>query len=344
MAQRELGELRLQVNDPAGASLAVDGELISTANNVRRSFKTDPDGSATVRDLPRGTYRMSLSHQGFAPDIRVFEIRSEVPLSLTVTLTVSSVETQIQVVDSDKLVDPSQAVALSTINPQMMQEQMVSQPGRGLLDLVDSLPGWLFEANGTLHPRGSEYQVQFIVDGLPLTDNRSPAFAAPFDLPSSPESSGALRVRTAGYPAEYGRKLGGVVEITSPKDAPSGLHGQVSFDGGSFSSQAGTIDLSSRRRANQFTFSGSGFHSDRYLDPPVLANYTNDGLSGSVAVAYERDFSAQDRLRFSLNHNAVSFLVPTNCCNSSPVSGRAEQIRRQPALRITSDSFRALSC
>ncbi len=43
-------------------------------------------------------------------------------------------------------------------------------------DLVNSQPGWLYEGNAVLHPRGSEYQTQFVVDGIPLTDNRSPGF------------------------------------------------------------------------------------------------------------------------------------------------------------------------
>ena len=70
-----------------------------------------------------------------------------------------------------------------------------------------------------------------MVDGLPLTENRSPAFAPPFES-SDAES---MRVMTADFPAEYGRKLGGVVEITSPKNAPVGLHGEFDAEGGSFS-------------------------------------------------------------------------------------------------------------
>src|SRR5439155_523521 len=84
-------------------------------------------------------------------------------------------------------------------------------PARELLDLVSEQPGWLYEANGVLHPRGSEYDVQFVVDGLPLTQNRSPAFAPSLDA-GDVES---LRVLTASFPAEYGRKLGGVVEVTT---------------------------------------------------------------------------------------------------------------------------------
>ena len=40
---------------------------------------------------------------------------------------------------------------------------------------MNSQPGWLYEGNAVLHPRGSEYQTQLVVDGIPLTDNRSPS-------------------------------------------------------------------------------------------------------------------------------------------------------------------------
>jgi len=82
---------------------------------------------------------------------------------------------------------------------------MTALPGRSLPDLVNTQPGWLLEANGILHPRGSEYQTQYGVDGLPLTDNRSPTFAPEVEA----DDVRSMNILTSGYPAEYGRKLGG---------------------------------------------------------------------------------------------------------------------------------------
>ena len=305
-AQREYGELHLEVQDQQGAPVAANGELISEANQVRRSFSADSDGRATAQDLPFGLYRLSITHAGFGPEARTIEIRSEVPLNLEVTLGLASVATQVQVTAAETLVDPNRTTTVNTLGSQLIHEEVPAQAGRGLLDLVDSLPGWLFEANGSLHPRESEYQVQFVVDGLPLTENRSPAFAAPFQA----EESDSVRVRTAGYPAEYGRKLGGVVEITTPKDAPPGLHGQAALGGGSFGSADGDIDLSYSRGRNYLSANGGGFQSNRYLDPPVLGNYTNSGSSGSFSGSYARELSDQDRLRITIAHDVVNFLVP----------------------------------
>jgi hypothetical protein len=305
-AQRVRGELRLDVRDPLGAALSPGAELISDANQLHRSFQVNPDGHYVAQDLPFGVYRLTLSSKGFAPWTDLVEIRSEVPVRLSVTLGVAPVTTRVEVNDSDTLVDPYRTGTQFSIGRQSLSETASAQPGRNLSDLVDELPGWLYESNGVLHPRGSEYDVQYIVDGQPLTQNRSPAFAPSFDA-SDVE---VMRVLTANYRAEYGRKLGGIVEVTTEKDVPSGLHGRFGADGGSFSTVEGSAAVSYVWAKNRFSVSGDGFHTDRYLDPPVLENFTNRGNAAGYSFSYERDFSERDRLRVTVTHREVRFLVP----------------------------------
>src|SRR5437762_12542038 len=192
-AQRVRGELRLEVHDPHGAAVSPAGELVSEANGVRRAFVAGPEGRYVAQDLPFGVYRLSLHAEGFAPWSNLVEIRSEVPVRVTVTLGVAPVTTQVQVNDSATLVDPYATGSLYSIGRQAIEEDDGAEPGRELLGLVAEQPGWVYEANGVLHPRGSEYDVQFVVDGLPLTQNRSPAFAPSFDAGRSEEHTSELQ-------------------------------------------------------------------------------------------------------------------------------------------------------
>jgi hypothetical protein len=305
-AQRVRGELHIEVRDSQGASLAAEAELLSQANQVHRTFQIALDGRYTAQDLPFGIYRLTVRAEGFAPWTNLVELRSEVPLRVPIALGVAPVATKIQVTDSATLVDPSRTGSIYSVGRQTIDQEMAAQPGRNLSDLVNQQPGWLYEANGVLHPRGSEYDVQYIFDGLPLTQNRSPAFAPEFDS----DDVDSMRVLTATFPAEYGRKLGGVIEVTTVKDRPDGLHGQLDVNGGSFSSESGSAAVFYTAGANRLAVSGNGFHTDRYLDPPVLTNFTNRGNAGGFSVSYEREFSGSDRLRVAIIHNAVRFLVP----------------------------------
>jgi hypothetical protein len=305
-AQRDRGELQIEVRDPQGAALRASGEIISEGNQVRLSFETGDDGRYAAQDLAFGVYHVSVLRSGFVPAAQLVEIRSIVPQHVSLTLGLKPVETQVQVSETDTLLDPSRTNTVYTIGSQIVDEQLPAQPGRGVLDVVDAQPGWVYEANGVLHPRGSEYDVQFVVDGLPITENRSPAFAPPMES-SEVES---MRVMTAGFPAEYGRKLGGVVEVSSPKNNPKGLHGEFEAEGGSFASAGGSGALYYSTAANRFSITGNGFHSDRYLDPPVLQSFTNTGNAGGFSASYERDLKNGDRFFLTFAHNLVHFEVP----------------------------------
>src|SRR5580693_1617267 len=103
-AQHVRGELRLEVRDPQGAALSPAAELISDANQLRRSFQVNPDGHYVAQDLPFGVYRLTLNSKGFAQWTDLVEIRSEVPVRLSVTLGVATVTTRVEVSDSATLV------------------------------------------------------------------------------------------------------------------------------------------------------------------------------------------------------------------------------------------------
>ena len=136
---------------------------------------------------------------------------------------------------SDTLIDPQSVGSVNQIGSETIEDRVTSLPGRSLQDLVNSQPGWLYEGNGVLHPRGSEYQTQFVLDGIPLTDNRSPGYGPEIEA----DSLQSMSVYTAGIPAEYGRKMGGVVEVNTARDTRQGLHGEVVLSGGSFDTAGG---------------------------------------------------------------------------------------------------------
>src|SRR5262249_14570598 len=73
---------------------------------------------------------------------------------------------------------------------------------------------------------------------------------------------------------------------------------------------AGSAGISYATGKNHFSISGDGFHTERYLDPPVLANFSNRANAGGFSVSYERAFSDSDRLRASVAHHTVRSLVP----------------------------------
>ena len=304
--QREHGEMRLRILDPKGGPLQGAIELTSTIGQFQRNLLTDREGHCTVREIPFGVYHLRVSHQGFANAEQLIEVRSEVALTISVTLGLARVESQIKVTDSDTLLDSNRAGLAYFVGSPTLNQRIPAQLGRSITDAVDDEPGWLYEANSVLHPRGSEYDVQFVVNGLPLTENRSPAFAPPLES----DDVESMRVMTAGFPAEYGRKLGGVVDVTTAENLPRGLHLTAGVEGGSFATLAGDAEMGYSKGKNQFLLTGDGGFTDRYLDPPVIANYTNQGSTNGLKAVYSRELTDRDHLRLSFRQDTARNSLP----------------------------------
>ena len=304
--QSNRGELRLKVTDPSGLAIRSTVSIVSDANQYRNTLMTNDQGSLFVQRLPFGIYRLEVSRSGFAAVSESIEIRSSIPEEHAIQLKLLSVNQSVNVNSTTTLIDPDQAGAVGQIGLGTIQDRLGSIPGRSLQDLVNSQPGWLYEGNAVLHPRGSEYQTQFVIDGIPLTDNRSPSFGPEVEA----DDVESMSIYTAGIPAEYGRKMGGVIEVNTLQDSQAGLHGQVVLSGGSFDTAAAFAKGQYTWGKNTLGVSASGDMTDHYLNPVVPENFTNSGTAGDFSVHYQRDFTSKDRLSLIVRHELSRYELP----------------------------------
>jgi hypothetical protein len=305
-AQSTTGELHLTVADPTGSGLKSTVELVSQGNDYHQSLTTDDQGNLDAKRLPYGIYRVQIAVHGFAPVSEPVEIRSALPVDRTIRLKVASVSESVNVNASGTLVDPYRAGSVNEMGLETIENRLTALPGRSMQDLVNSEPGWLYEGNAVLHPRGSEYQTQFVVDGIPLTDNRSPSFGPEIEA----DDVESLKIYTAGIPAEYGRKMGGVVEVNTLKSADPGLHGQLTLFGGSYDTGGINTQDQYTWKGNTLGVSASGNMTEHYLNPVVPENYTNNGTTGSFSANYERDLTQKDRLTLIVTHELARYAIP----------------------------------
>jgi hypothetical protein len=324
--QSNSGELRLKVVDPSGLGVKASVQVVSEANQYRNTLTTSGQGELDVPRLPFGIYQIAISQPGFAPMSESVQIVSSLPLEYTVHLKLSSVTQSMNVSAANTLIDPDQAGSVNQVGSDSIQNRLTSIPGRSLQDLVNSQPGWLYEGNAVLHPRGSEYQTQFVVDGIPLTDNRSPSFGPEIEA----DDVQSMTIYTAGIPAEYGRKMGGVVELNTLQDTTTGFHGEAVLLGGSYDTAGAFFRGQYVWGNNTLGVSASGDGTAHYLNPVVAENYTNRGTVGDFSTSYERDFTQNDRLTMSVRHELSRYELPN------------EDIQESAGQLQTADNFETM--
>ena len=314
LAQSNAGELRVRVTGPDGLPIKASVELSSDATQFHRSFSTDDSGDLVARNLPFGRYRLRVQRESFSAFDGIIEIHSALPTEYVVKLNIAALSTAVNVTAETTLLDPERTTTINHLDSRAITDRAASLPGRSLPDLINSQPGWLCEGNAVLHPRGSEYQTQFVVDGIPLTDNRSPSFGSEIEA----EDVDSITIYTGGIPAEYGRKMGGVIEVDRVRDSQSGLHGQFVLSGGSFDTGGAFASAQDSWGSNTLGAGASGNMTARYLNPVVPENYTNRGTTADFSLSYERNIGAKDRLTLSVRHELARYEIPNEVLQQFP--------------------------
>lgn len=304
-SQTNRGSLRVSIIDPSGAAVRARVELTAKANGYHQAVESDSTGRVFIPLIPYGVYQVRIAQSGFAPFREDLEIRSELPLEQRVQLAIDTVHSEVTVKESHSLIDLNNPSSAVEIGAKQVEQRLSSLPGRSVQDLVVSQPGWLYEGNAVLHPRGSEYQTQFILDGIPLMDNRSPGFGPEIEA----DDLESMSIYTAGFPAEYGRRMGGAVEVNTRRQTDPGLHGALVLSGGSYATLSGYGHLQQTRSKDALAVSASGAETSHFLNPVVPENYTNTGNLGSFATSYERDLNERKRLSFSGRRELSRFLI-----------------------------------
>jgi Carboxypeptidase regulatory-like domain len=306
LGQSRTGELHLKVTDPSGAGVKTTVQIVSEANQYRRTLTTDNQGALTLQRLPYGIYELQIRHSGFADLSESIEIHSSIPSDRTMQLKLGPVSQSVSVTAENTLINPDQAGYVNQVGSATIQDRTASLPGRSLQDLVSSQPGWFYEGNAVLHPREAEYQTQLVVDGIPLTDNRSPGHGPVIEA----DDIQSLAVYTAGFPAEYGRKMGGIVEVNTRQDAQPGFRGQSVLSGGSFGSAGAFAQGQYVWGNNTLGASASGDTTGHYLNPVVAQNLNNTATIGDFSGDYQRNLTPNDRLSLIVRHEFSRYGIP----------------------------------
>jgi hypothetical protein len=265
-AQMMEGELRLTFRDPQGNAVPARVELDSRNPPFHAAAQANSAGVARLGRLPLGVYRLTVAQPGLRTYEETVEVRSAVPQARTITLQLEVVATTLTVTQPVPLLDRSQPALLMQQGQNELDETLGTTLGRSTIDVVTTLPGWLLEANAVLHPRGSEYDTQYVIDGMPLYDNRSIGFAPPFEN----QEFSAVSVLTAGIPAEYGRRLGGVIALDTRRRDTLGSTSDLQFQSGSYGTNSGALLAALPDHANRRVV-GAEYGHDGPLPRPAVA-------------------------------------------------------------------------
>lgn len=230
-AQVNTVNLSGQVTDPQ--SLAVKGAHITLrniANAAERSTVSDANGHYEIIGVPPGTYSLRIESEGFAtltnPSLNlVLGTNAEYNAQLQLKTTVES----ISVTAAPELVDTSKTDISTTIAQRQIDNLPIN--GRNYINFTllnsqaarDETPSIGAAPTSGLNFGGQRGRSNMVsVDGADADDNSVGGVRATV----SQEAVQEFQVITSNYNAEYGRAMGGVVNIVT-KSGSNQIHGDI---------------------------------------------------------------------------------------------------------------------
>jgi outer membrane receptor protein involved in Fe transport len=325
IAQNRVGTVQGTIKDPNGA--LVSGATVTITQPVtgyHQTAQTNADGSFKLVNVPFNTYKVRAEFAGFQPAEESIDLESTVPENVDITLSISATAETVTVgADSSAIVEADRTTSDTDLNQTLLERPMGAAPSRAIESMVSSAPGFVTDDNGRMHPRGSESQVQYVVDGVPVTDNMSAIFSTSLDA----RTLRTVEVLTGGIPAEFGDRLAGVVNVNTRSGLEGPTQGGISLSGGSFSSGEISADFSTHTKRFGFLTNLSTTTSQRFLDPPTIDNFHNFGRTGKGFFRLDYQFDQNNTLRSVITFGGSNFQVPNRLVQEVAGQDQRQRLR-----------------
>lgn len=224
-AQAVTGTVIGTVTDATGAVLGgAKVTLVSEATSLSRAVTTDTHGEFTAPSLPTGAYTVSAEAQGFkTAAVTHVQLGVDQRIRVDLRLEIGDMTETVRIEATTPLLQASSSDLATTVDTKQIETLPLN--GRNFVQLTRTVPGvargipganidgagslaWRasasFSANGQ-RPRDNNY----MLDGI---DNNETWLQTVVLFPSV-EALDEFKLQTSTYSAEFGRSLGGVVNL-----------------------------------------------------------------------------------------------------------------------------------
>jgi hypothetical protein len=302
------GTIQGVVTDQTNAVVAgAQVQIHNPVSGYDRTVISDGAGRFTISNVPFNLYHLTVTGKGFAPYAQDVDVRSVVPVNLSIGLKAGATETVTVEAGAADLIE-----ADTTFHTDVDRGLFDKVPLESTSSSVSSLvtlasPGIAADSNGLFHGMGDHAENSFSVDGQPITDQQSKIFSNQIPL----DSVQSLEVISGAPPAEFGEKSSVVINVTTR----SGLgettpHGAVTATYGSFGTSNLGFNLAYGSQKWGNFISVSGLNSERFLDTPEFSVIHDKGNEQNVFDRVDFQLSPADSVHLNLGFTRSWFQTP----------------------------------
>ncbi|HTA25600.1 MAG TPA: TonB-dependent receptor [Terriglobales bacterium] len=284
-------------------------EIRNPVSGFDRQTVTDNSGKFAISNVPFNPYHLTVIEQGFASFVQDIDVRSVVPINLSITLQVKGTTETVTVEAGEDLVE-NDPTFHTDVDKALFDKLPLESASSSLSSLVTlATPGIAADSNGLFHGLGDHAENSFSVDGQPITDQQSKVFSNQVPL----DSVQSMEVISGAPPAEFGGKTSVVIVATTRSGQGVTIpHGSITGSYGSFGTSNLAADLAYGGAKWGNFISASGLNSGRFLDPPEFTVMHDKGNEQNLFDRVDYQLSTADSLHFNFGFTRSWFQTPNS--------------------------------
>jgi len=318
----------LSVHGQSGNSTSITGVVVDSSGAVipnatvevhnpvsgfSRTAVTDTAGKFAVPNVPFNPYHLTVTGQGFTPFAQDLDVRSTVPINLTIALKVGGSAESVTVEASGGDLLENTSTFHTDVDRGLFDKLPLESQSSSLSSLVTlSSPGIAADSNGLFHGMGDHAENSFSIDGQPITDQQSKVFSNQIPL----DAIASMEVISGAPPAEFGEKTSVVISATTRSG--QGLTtptGSVTTSYGSFGTSTASFNLGYGGKQWGNFLSASGLNTGRFLDPPEFTVIHAKGNEENIFDRVDYQLSKADSIQLNLGFTRSWFQNPNSFDN-----------------------------
>ena len=299
------------VNDPTGAVVpGATVEILNPVSQFNRSTTTDNAGQFSLPNVPFNRYHLTVTAKGFSDYSLDVEVRSAVPLTLTIPVQIAAGAQTVTVTGEASDLLENDPTFHTDLDRQLFNKLPLESPSSELSSLVTlSSPGIAADSNGLFHGLGDHAENSFSLDGQPITDQQSKVFSNQIPL----DAVQSMTIIGGAPPAEFGDKTSLVIDVTTRSGMGSTTpHGQVTASYGTFGSSNLGFDLGYGGKNWGEFIAANGFNSGRFLDPPEFSVLHSHGNLENFFNRFDYVFDPKNALHLNFQYTRSWFQTPNS--------------------------------
>jgi len=301
------------VLDPSGAVVPnATVEIRNPVSGFDRTATTNATGGFAIPNVPFNPYHLSVNSKEFSPYVQDIDVRSVVPVNVTINLKLQSSEVVTVESGATDLLE-NDSTFHTDVDKNLFDKLPLESQSSSVSSLVTlATPGIAADSNGLFHGMGDHAENSFVVDGQPITDQQSKVFSNQIPL----DSVQSLEVIAGAPPAEYGEKTSVVINVTTRSgQGMTSPKGSLTTSYGSFGTSSLDFNLGYGGQKWGNFISASGLNSGRFLDPPEFTVIHDKGNEENLFDRVDYQFSTADSIHLNLGFTRSWFQNPNSFDN-----------------------------